>query len=277
MKLYNFNKETEFKYPGICVDFHWWNQNRTSLHSHDYYEIFILTKGKVQHRINNTQSVLSKKTIFLIKPSDRHMFLPYENSESQHINLKVTSEMLKQICTTLNSLLFERIENNNLPSSKKLNDFEFDFIVSLANQFSFTTNTNLDEIKAIVTQMIFNCLASLMKTPLEQKELPIWFEQLLEKINSPEFLGNKVSDIYKLSNYSQPMLLQYFQKYLGTTIISYFTKIKINYACNLLKNTNFTILYISSFLGFDSISHFNKIFKKHVGTTPGNFRNQNHI
>ena len=84
----------------------------------------------------------------------------------------------------------------------------------------------------------------------------------------------KLKDIYPLAPYSQSMLNTYFNKYVGTTLIAYITKLKINYACTLLRYTDSSPLDISCRLAYDSLSHFNRIFKKITGMSPIQYRKE---
>ena len=51
--------------------------------------------------------------------------------------------------------------------------------------------------------------------------------------------------------------------------------IKINNACDMLKNTDTSILEISNTLGYASLSHFNRVFKEYIGITPALYRKEN--
>ena len=48
---------------------------------------------------------------------------------------------------------------------------------------------------------------------------------------------------------------------------------KCERACILLGTTRLSILEISTALGYDSLSHFNRIFKEYTGVSPGAYRN----
>jgi AraC-like DNA-binding protein len=49
-------------------------------------------------------------------------------------------------------------------------------------------------------------------------------------------------------------------------------KMKMNKACEMLEKTNISIQEISLLLGYEYVSHFFHVFKKVVGTTPGEYR-----
>ena len=65
---------------------------------------------------------------------------------------------------------------------------------------------------------------------------------------------------------------RFFKTATGLTIFEYLNKIKIDYACQLLLNTDQNIVDISYDCGFNNLSHFNKQFRKFIGTTPTQFR-----
>jgi AraC-like DNA-binding protein len=65
---------------------------------------------------------------------------------------------------------------------------------------------------------------------------------------------------------------RFFKASTGLTIFQYLNKIKIDYACKLLLNTEMNIVDISYDCGYNNLSHFNKQFRRFAGTTPTQFR-----
>ena len=90
--------------------------------------------------------------------------------------------------------------------------------------------------------------------------------------STPDFLNKSVKDVYKLCPYSPPIIIRTFKEYFNMSPVEYLTKIKIDYACNLLQNTDYTTLSISKKIGYTSLSHFNHIFKKLKNLTPLEYR-----
>lgn len=68
-----------------------------------------------------------------------------------------------------------------------------------------------------------------------------------------------------------------FKKHMGTTIMKYAKKIKVERAKTLLLDSTTSILEITLLLGFYDQSHFTKAFKELVGITPTEFRNNNYL
>lgn len=65
-----------------------------------------------------------------------------------------------------------------------------------------------------------------------------------------------------------------FKKIVGKTIFVYLNEYRIHRACILLETTSMKISAISNQVGFPDESYFNKVFKKFVGVTPGQYEKQ---
>ena len=65
---------------------------------------------------------------------------------------------------------------------------------------------------------------------------------------------------------------RYFHKDLSMSPISYIQKYRIYIACKMLINSQQSITEIGLACGFSNSSHFCRIFRKHMGCSPNNFR-----
>ena len=67
-------------------------------------------------------------------------------------------------------------------------------------------------------------------------------------------------------------LCRMFREETGETVQDYVTGLKMDEAKRLLDMTSKTAAEIGSYLGYSSQSHFQRVFKKAVGMTPGEYR-----
>ena len=81
-----------------------------------------------------------------------------------------------------------------------------------------------------------------------------------------------LEDIAEIVHMAPASACRFFKSNTGLTIFEYLNKIKIDYACKLLLNTDLNVVDISYDCGFNNLSHFNKQFRKFIGTTPTQFR-----
>ena len=249
--------------------FHVWTKPKTSYHSHDnYIEIFIVTEGKLIHRFENKDTVMHVGDAFLILPGQYHKHLPYENYESQHINITCNLQFARELF----KLFFGTPDFSFLRQLTHLNSKEFETVSDYRRLLLESKDETYGDIlvKSFIAYMI-----GMFYLPEEQIKMPEWLREFLRKLNDLDFENeSNLSEIYASSNYSQTTLAREFKKYTGQTLISYVNDLKLSYACNLLKNTSFDMLTVSNKLGYSSLSHFNHVFKTKYGITPLQYRKE---
>ncbi|MDB7088177.1 helix-turn-helix domain-containing protein [Enterococcus mundtii] len=81
-----------------------------------------------------------------------------------------------------------------------------------------------------------------------------------------------VEEIAKHSGISRTECFRCFKKFLKKTPMEYTTSYRLSMATMLLTSTSRTIKDISSSCGFSTPEYFGKVFKKYLGTTPGQYR-----
>ena len=65
-----------------------------------------------------------------------------------------------------------------------------------------------------------------------------------------------------------------FKKYTGLNFTIYLSRLRIEKAKNLLLNPNLRVSEIAYEVGFQSLTHFNRVFKKIIGQSPTEYRSQ---
>ena len=71
---------------------------------------------------------------------------------------------------------------------------------------------------------------------------------------------------------SRPYLASKFKKETGETLTDFILKEKTEEAKRLLRYTSKTATMIGAYLGFSSLSHFSRVFKKYTGQSPAEYR-----
>jgi AraC-like DNA-binding protein len=76
-----------------------------------------------------------------------------------------------------------------------------------------------------------------------------------------------LDDCAERCNMSSRSLSRHFKKETGKTIVQYITELRIDYACQLIRETR-QITFSALDAGFNDISFFYRIFKRYKGMTP---------
>lgn len=258
------------------VSFHWWRNESTSMHKHDFYEFFIITDNRTLHEINGKREELHKGTLYMIRPDDMHKFI-YENELScVHINFCVTKAHLVKICDALKISLDELCNGQALKTM--LSSEELSFFIRRARMLNLMITDNPSQANTLICELIGQAVTVIGNSrAVNSASYPPWFLELLEKIHSPENLSVSAKDVYALGGFSPPVMIEYFKKYTGKTVNAYLRELKCENACRLLRSTHLSTLEISNALGYDSLSHFNRIFKDFTGVSPAVYRHTNTI
>ena len=73
---------------------------------------------------------------------------------------------------------------------------------------------------------------------------------------------------------SVPHYCTLFKSHTGTTPLRFFTRLRLQRACELMKNANLNVRMVSEAMGFEDPFYFGRVFKKIMGITPTNYRKQ---
>lgn len=264
---YHNNKSLN-KYGVAC---HWWSSDTTSLHCHNFYEFFIVTSGEALHEINGEHRRLHKGTLQMILPKDSHRIVSSESKGCTHINISVIPEKLNTVCNALGISLSELI--GGAETATNLSVDELEHFVKRAERISLLYFNGDERFSVLICEMIVQALCILYKNMISSRlDCPDWFTEILDKIHSPKYCACCANDVYRLAGFSAPVVIEQFKRYTGKTVVEYLKSIKMNKACELLKNTDTPIIEISNILGYASLSHFNRVFKDYLGITPAAYR-----
>lgn len=82
----------------------------------------------------------------------------------------------------------------------------------------------------------------------------------------------RLSDVASLAGMTEAAFCRYFKARSNKTFIDFVNEIRIGHACKLLLEDKWTIAQIAYDSGFDSLSNFNRNFKKYIGHTPREYK-----
>ncbi|MCX6927652.1 MAG: helix-turn-helix domain-containing protein, partial [Verrucomicrobia bacterium] len=84
----------------------------------------------------------------------------------------------------------------------------------------------------------------------------------------------RLTQVAKAVNSSPFYFCKIFKKATGINFTDYLSRIRIERSKNLLLNPNLRVSEIAFEVGFQSLTHFNRVFKNTVGQSPTHYREQ---
>ncbi len=250
-------------------------------HMHPEYEIYFLMEGERYYFIENETYLIHEGTLVFISRNEIHRTGSVLNhSYHDRILISITNEWLNPFLQSLNLWSLDQFfENHKVLSLDKTGRI---YIKNLLEAIAL-------EIKA--KKEGFECMIMLKMTELllytcRNHKDP---RRIIDYRLSESGKHKKVQEItaYIRGNYQNAITLKdlsdtffiskgyisrIFKDVTGFTITEYTNIQKVKYAQELLENSHFNMTQISAKAGFDSITYFEKIFKKYTGLSPMKYR-----
>lgn len=245
---------------------------------HDFHEFAYIDSGNICCHMNNAPILLSQGDFLLIPPHKKHFYSAINGIAASIfiICFRCNSDILavfdkkitlnKESKLILAEILKESKNAFSFPFNRKLklldcplygaqqlveNNIEKLFIHLIRNDINQNDNIKFVMNSIELENNLINDIVALLKTNLYSKIT-------LEKISKQTF-------------YSKTFLNNIFKKNMGTSIMHYYTHLKIQEAKKLLRE-NISPANVSIQLSFESPSYFTKVFKKYTGITPSAYK-----
>ena len=252
-----------------------WNQI-SAKHLHISFEILMQISGKIQNTVNNSSRILVPGNIVFMRPGDWHSINVSNDEAHLHRDIYIRPEKMHRICDFLSPTLFDELTASSEPIYFDISASRMKILEHQLFLFNDKTFHSFD-YESLHSCICFNLLSYYIEYAVISKSAyPDWLRKFLIYLNNPEHLSLKIDEFAKVTNYSREHLSRLFKKYLGQTLESYVTDLRMSYSLELLSDTDFSIAYIANELGYDSQNSFTNNFHKHFGVTPMQWR-KNHI
>ena len=130
---------------------------------------------------------------------------------------------------------------------------------------------NLDELHKFLCRHMSLFFTSLEEAKNEKRQI-LAIKNYIVKNYMDDALS--IGDISAFLHMSASHVCTMFKKETGDTINNHLTEYRLNKAKQYLRETLFTAAEISVKVGYRDSSYFGRIFRKHFGMTPNEYRNQ---
>ncbi len=99
-----------------------------------------------------------------------------------------------------------------------------------------------------------------------------YFKEIVKYIDTNFYKDISLQNIAREFNINISYICQLFNRKMHTTFTEYLRKLRISYACNILRETDLSIGEVSTRAGFNDYFYFCRVFKKYTQTTPSIYR-----
>ena len=245
--------------------------------THEFFEFAYVDSGSLVCHLDGERVTMSEGDFLSISPGKSHRYEATGTDTSVFIVcFRCTAEILT---------VFDRKIALDKPMKLLLSD-----IINESKQaFSFPFDSKLKPLRLpafgaqqLVENNIEKLFIYLIRKEIAEHESIVLVTDSLELENSlisdvVGFMKSKLyeritlDDICRQTYYSKTFLNEIFKKNMGASIMKYYNQLKMREAKKLLREGK-TPADVASRLRFESASYFTKVFKKHAGVTPTEYR-----
>ena len=276
MQSNNVIRDTDFFYRDLNFFYRFLDQESVLIgdHSHNFYEYFFITSGEIIHHANGKKVKLIAGDLLFVRPDDCHGYIVIEGKSCDIINVSFRASIFTEICKYIGfEIIKSKLVDPLFPPLINLSHFKESSLEKeheLLNYFAGENEEITVRLKIILVEVIGLFIKHF--TDNDSSRSKNAFETALEKMNSQENIEEGIGALQRVTGFSHGHLCSVMKKHLGVTPSQYILELRLIYASNLLINSEFDVLNISLKVGYSSVSHFIKIFKKKFGMPPLKYR-----
>ena len=242
------------------------------LHYHDYAEIFWITEGEGLHQINGQSIPIKKGTLVFIRPEDNHTFKLIKSNQRLVINNLAFSKSNMEFFLSRYAFYSRTFfpKSNQPPFTTQLTPSILSLISSQADQM-FADPRDVMHLDMMVL-FIFHTLQEHVS---DNKCIPHWLSHALAHYTTADLFIKGIQGFVELTGKNTDHVNRVLQKFLNQSLTETINIARLKYASSRLIMTNSPIKTIASECGYATVNYFHRIFKKHYGLTPAEYRNKN--
>ena len=241
---------------------------KSVFHSHHFTEIFFVVNGEGNFLFRDKTYHIKTGDLVIIPPYMEHTEQSIKGTPLEYYVIGVDGVSFQVAGTQANVQVFCNFSNKSL-------------IADLLRQMLYEVrNPSCGSDK--ICQNLLEIL--LLRIIRHRHVIPVALTSTYmtkECARIKEYLDSNYSEhitldtLTRLTHMNKYYMAHSFAKYTGKSPIQYLNQRRMEAACTLLKDTDYSIASISSTVGFSSQSYFTQAFRKKFGMTPIKYRQQN--
>jgi AraC family cel operon transcriptional repressor len=248
-----------------------------TFHLHEFAEVLLLVKGHLLHEVNGSHHILPPGSLVFVRPYDLHRLLPLNSERAVFASLILASTVIREL---MDYLCAPSILNrfNTAPEALcfYLSPDEARALMlqmeRISNEQAVAPETSTLLSRALAAQLFASYLLCPEQPAQEAPPPPAWLARLREEAESWDDMKNAPHRLHQRSKCHPSHLCKSFKRYFGETPTSFLNRLRLRRAVRLLKEPDAKITSVATELGFESLSHFHRLFKRHYGLTPAQYR-----
>lgn len=229
-------------------------------HSHATAYISLLIRGRYREQIDRPRGPFQPDTILLHPAGETH-------------SNEVSRSGARIFCIEFTSIGLQRLGVHNVDLSRRTE--QRGGPAARLGHLLYQQFQRADTVSTLALEgLIFQVLAELLYPDAaggDSRDFP-WMKKVVAFVHANYRDPVSLPKIAKVAGVHPMHLVRSFRRVHGRTLGEYVRRLRIEEACKKLVMTDLTITEVGLECGFADHSHFSRVFRRHVGTSPSRFR-----
>lgn len=269
-------KLRESKYDFLC-EYRLYKPNTDmpySRYNNNYYEILYVIDGNRKIVFENGKEyTLNQSSIALVQPGVMYKTLSASPKKQSKIIVIASQLFVEELCRAFSREMFSCFDYGVINMDADTRQIVNTNLNQLRARYN-SKNSFSDDHKIHFLNIVYALSQYMKKEDKTQNDIPKNVDVVYEvkkyiNVNFTQKLS--LSELAKMFSVSEGHLSRTFKKKTGTTISQYITTLRLTSARRLLESSSMSVRDIAENVGFSSLNHFDKIFKKDHGFTPSEY------
>lgn len=233
----------------------------------DQYILIYCVDGNGWYKLNNREYLVKRNQFFILPAGQSHIYgankwwtIYWVHFRGEHASIFAEGMQTPQnINVNLNSRISDRIGI-------------FDEIISTLH-----AGEEIEDLR-YASSLLYHFLASMKYLGQYRRSKTLNLDNQSVVDAAIHFMQENIGNRIKLANivqyigYSQSHFSKLFLHQKGQSPLAYFNRLKIDYACKLLRETDMKINQICYKIGIEDSFYFSRLFSKTIGMSPSEYR-----
>ena len=250
-------------------------------HWHDEIELIIVKRGKGVISTGLESHVVAAGAVVIIPSGHLHSISALENERMEYENILFKKELLSasgnDLCVRdfLNPLWEGRVPFPPVINESCAYHRELLKCIDEADRLCDTRPLGYQLcIKSLLFRFAYILISNLgVSTAKKRSDKSLEKVKLVLEYVHQGYAGRlSVDAAAALCFYSKAHFMKFFKAALGVSFITYVNDYRLSVAADMLLSTSDSVLNIAMGTGFESLSYFNRLFKRKYGVSPNEYR-----
>ena len=255
-------------------------------HIHNEFELFLVLRGEGVAKIKSHTYDIKEGDIYLINSGEVHSYArnpandildSKKDSAPLFLFVQISNHCLREYFPQIRTTVFNSCNLRDYLSEEEAREVS-NLLVESAKAYFIEENLYPLKVLGNISKVIMRCyqrvpyeiISEAQKNSLKQKNLRI--ERIISYIDANFETQIRLQDLAEQENLSPTHFSHLFTSLFGVTFQDYVNIKRMEQCIRLMPNKEKTLLEISYESGFSDPKYMNRMFIKHFGYTPKEYR-----